>query len=122
MSALVAATWFTIIVWGQRCFHFSRGSSAKRLWSRFRGWTGNAKNGDASRRLSCDGVRKPRPDFQMRVSSCHRSFGSITGLHMELRPPTYQTAQCCAREPQAYASKSGAWNRIRSEEHTSELQ
>ena len=50
--------------------------------------------------------------FQMRVSSCHRSFGSITGLHMELRPPTYQTAQCCAREPQAYASKSGAWNRI----------
>src|SRR5438132_4939368 len=48
----------------------------------------------------------------MRVSSCHRSFGSITGLHMELRPPTYQTAQCCAREPQAYASKSGAWNRI----------
>ncbi len=97
---------------GPALFSFLPRLFGKKPWSQCRGWIGNAKNGGASRRQSCAGARKPRPDFQMRVSSCHRSFGSITGLHMELRPPTYQTAQCCAREPQAYASKSGAWNRI----------
>src|SRR6266566_7881017 len=96
---------------GPALFSFLPRLFGKKPSSRFRGWTGNAKNGDASRRLSCDGVRKPRPDFQMRLSSCHKSFSSITGLHMELRPPTYRTAQCCAGGPRVYASKSGVCNR-----------
>src|SRR6266700_8353628 len=53
---------------GPALFSFMPRLAGKKPWSQCRGWIGNAKNGGASRRQSCAGARKPRPDFQMRVS------------------------------------------------------